>query len=78
MSCAELLQLLSDYIDGTLAAGPRASLEAHLAACDKCHIVLDTTRCTILLYRIASSPSLGEERRLALLRRLEAACRRTS
>jgi anti-sigma factor RsiW len=77
VTCAALVSLLSDYIDGSLAPEPRAALEAHLAACDKCHIVLDTTQCTILLYRVCESPSLAAERREALLRRLEKACRRS-
>jgi len=74
--CAGLLRQLSDYLDDTLAAEARAAFEAHLAGCDKCHVVLDTTRSTILLCRIAESPSLPDERREALLRRLELACRR--
>lgn len=74
--CAQLVSQLSDYIDGTLGGEPRAAFEAHLAGCDRCHIVLDSTRCTILLYRIAESPCLPAERRAALLRRLEQACRR--
>ena len=76
MNCAELLGLLCDYIDGTLAPEPRAALEEHLSRCDTCHIVLDTTQCTIVLYRVAQSPSLAPDRREALLRRLEEACRR--
>ena len=75
MTCQDLVRHLSDYIDGTLAPGARAEAEAHLADCDKCHLVLDTTQCTILLYRAAESPSLDVPRREALLRRLERACR---
>lgn len=77
MTCAELVGWLSDYIDGSLAAESRALLEAHLADCHKCHIVLDSTRCTILLYRVSQSPTLAADRREALLRRLEQACRRS-
>ena len=58
MTCQELVRRLSDYIDGTLAPEARAEVEAHLADCDDCHLVLDTTQCTILLYRAAESPSL--------------------
>jgi len=75
--CTELIRQLSDYLDGVLADDARAAFEAHLAGCDKCHVVLDSTRCTILLCRIAESPSLADERREALLRRLEQACRRS-
>lgn len=74
--CAELVRQLSDYLDGLLADDARAAFEAHLAGCEECHVVLDTTRCTILLCRVAESPSLPAERREALLRRLEDACRR--
>jgi anti-sigma factor RsiW len=79
VTCAELVRQLSDYIDGALAPEARASVEAHLVECDKCHIVLDTTQCTILLYRVAAaeSPGLTSERREALLRRLEKVCRRS-
>ena len=59
-----------------LAQQEARAVEAHLADCDKCHLVLDTTQCTILLYRTAESPSLDAGRREALLRRLERACRR--
>lgn len=78
MTCGELVRCLSDYIDDALEPERRAAVEEHLAACDKCHIVLDSTRCTILLSRAAASPSLARERREALLRRLEQACRRSS
>lgn len=74
MTCQDLVRCLSDYIDGALAPAARAEAEAHLAGCDKCHLVLDTTQCTILLYRAARSPSLDAPRREALLRRLEKAC----
>ena len=77
MTCEELVRHLSDYIDGTLAPEDRAAAESHLEGCDKCHLVLDTTRCTILLYRAARSPALDTARRDALLRRLEKACRRS-
>jgi anti-sigma factor RsiW len=76
VTCQDLVRSLSDYIDGTLPPEARAEAEAHLAECDKCHLVLDTTQCTILLYRAAQSPSLDAGRREALLRRLEKACRR--
>jgi anti-sigma factor RsiW len=74
VTCAELVRHLSDYIDATLSPELRAAADAHLADCEKCHLVLDTTQCTILLYRAAQSPSLDEQRRTALLRRLERAC----
>jgi anti-sigma factor RsiW len=75
VTCQDLVRCLSDYIDGALAPAARAEAEAHLADCDKCHLVLDTTQCTILLYRAARGPSLDAPRREALLQRLDRACR---
>jgi anti-sigma factor RsiW len=74
MNCQQAVRLLSDYIDGTLSPARRLELEAHLATCHDCHVVLDTTQCTILLYR-ASRSALDAERRRLLLERLEKACR---
>ena len=36
MNCAEAEILICDLVDGTLAPGPRAELERHLAACSAC------------------------------------------
>jgi predicted anti-sigma-YlaC factor YlaD len=42
---------LGDYIDGELEAELCAQLEQHLANCDNCRIMVDTTHKTVLLYR---------------------------
>lgn len=34
--CAEVLELLPDYLDGSLSVDDRAAAEAHLAACSWC------------------------------------------
>lgn len=36
MRCSEVLDLLSDYLDGDLAPERRAQLAAHLQGCDAC------------------------------------------
>jgi len=36
MNCFELETLLCDYVDGTLAPGPRSEAERHLAQCPGC------------------------------------------
>ena len=75
MTCQEVVARLSDYIDDALAPALRASVEEHLASCQGCHVVLDSTQCTILLSRAASTTVLTGEKRRQLLSRLEAACR---
>jgi len=49
--CQALLMQLGDYIDGELEAKLCAQLEQHLATCENCRIMVDTTRKTVLLYR---------------------------
>jgi len=49
--CQVLLGELSDYVDGELEAALCAELEAHLADCPDCRVMVDTFRKTIVLYR---------------------------
>ena len=75
MTCEELVRQLSDYIDGALELRLVVAVEEHLGGCHRCHVVLDTTQCTILLARAAQTTALAEDRRRVLLEKLEAACR---
>lgn len=36
LSCFEVLEHLSDYLDGDLAGPTKVQLEAHLAGCEEC------------------------------------------
>lgn len=36
LSCSQVLERLSDYVDGELAADDRARVETHLRGCDAC------------------------------------------
>jgi len=45
--CRDAVELVSDYLDGTLARGQRRRLEKHLAGCDACTAYLDQMRATI-------------------------------
>lgn len=36
LSCFEVLERLSDYLDGDLDAAAKAQIEAHLAGCQDC------------------------------------------
>jgi predicted anti-sigma-YlaC factor YlaD len=51
MDCKKILQELNLYIDGELEEALCQQLQAHLRDCDRCRIVLDTTRKTIEIYR---------------------------
>ena len=47
--CRELVELLTDYLEGAIPAADRAVIDAHLATCDGCTRALDQLRRTIRL-----------------------------
>jgi anti-sigma factor RsiW len=47
MRCRELVELITDYLEGTLPASERARFERHLAGCEGCQAYLDQMRTTI-------------------------------
>ena len=51
MTCRELVEFLSAYLDGELAPGERAGFDAHLSACPECLAYLNTYRATVTLGR---------------------------
>lgn len=75
MTCQEVVACLSDYIDDSLPPTLREAVEEHVASCHGCHVVLDSTQCTVLLSHAARTTALSGEKRRQLLRKLETACR---
>lgn len=70
-NCQRLLGSLSEYIDGELAPELCQELEQHLASCENCRVVFNTTRRTIDLVRApAEKPDLPEDVRERLFKRL--------
>ena len=59
--CRELVSQLSDYVDGELDAAVCAELEAHLAECSNCRVMVDTIRKTITLYHAQAPVELPDE-----------------
>lgn len=47
LSCAELVQLVTDYVEGALSADDRRRFEEHIVFCDSCGAHLDQMRATI-------------------------------
>jgi anti-sigma factor RsiW len=44
LTCRELVELITDYLEGRLEAGQRASLERHLDSCRGCAAYLEQMR----------------------------------
>jgi len=49
VSCKKLWESLSDYIDGELSEELCRKLEEHMAGCEHCRVVVDTTNKVIYL-----------------------------
>lgn len=49
LTCAEFIELVTEYVEGALSAGDAARFEAHLAICGGCDAFLDQVRRTIEL-----------------------------
>jgi anti-sigma factor RsiW len=71
MRCEELLTYLSDYIDQDLDEDLRADAQEHLATCENCQVVLDTTQQTIFLYRQQGRRAIPAARRRRLFDQLQ-------
>ena len=70
-NCEQLLGSLSEYIDGDLTPELCEEIEKHLAGCDDCRVVLNTTKRTIdLVHAPIEKPDLPEDVRERLFKRL--------
>lgn len=49
VSCEQVIQEISNYIDSTVSAELRVRMEEHLGGCAHCHAILDGTRNVITL-----------------------------
>ncbi len=73
MECHELILYLSDYVDQNLDEELDKAAQQHLATCQNCRVVLDTTQKTIFLYRQQGKKAIPAERRQRLFNQLEQA-----
>ena len=70
--CASGVELLMEFLEGTLPADLRADLEAHVASCARCTAFVASYRATPRIFRAATLARLPEdleESLLAFLRR---------
>jgi len=71
VNCEALLGSLSEYIDGELSAELCREIEKHLAGCENCRVVLNTTKRTIdLVQSPAESVAVPDDVRERLFKRL--------
>ena len=63
IACQQAVELVSEYLDGTLRRRDRRRLEAHLRACGNCAAYLDQIRATIELTGRITPDDLSPEAR---------------
>jgi anti-sigma factor RsiW len=51
VKCNDFLKELSDYLDGRITEDLKTELDEHLHWCHECHVVMNTTKKTIEIYR---------------------------
>ncbi|MDX1511870.1 MAG: zf-HC2 domain-containing protein [Nitriliruptorales bacterium] len=49
ISCADAIELMTDWLDELLVDGDRERLAAHLAGCQACGVYLDQLRATVTI-----------------------------
>ncbi|HYX75733.1 MAG TPA: zf-HC2 domain-containing protein [Gaiellaceae bacterium] len=67
LSCQELVELVTDYLEGALSAADESRFEAHISTCDGCNVYLEQFRQTIRLTGTLSVGELSPEAERALL-----------
>jgi anti-sigma factor RsiW len=67
LSCQELVELVTDYLEGALSAEDSARFEDHISRCSACAIYVEQIRQTIALTGRITPDSLSPEAERELL-----------
>jgi len=67
LSCQELVELVTDYLEGALSPEETARFDEHLARCTGCAAYLEQIRQTIVLTGRLTPESLSQEAERELL-----------
>jgi predicted anti-sigma-YlaC factor YlaD len=67
LTCHEIVELLSDYIEDALTFDERRRVDEHLALCDGCTTYLEQMRDTIRLTGMITEDQVPDDEKAALL-----------
>jgi anti-sigma factor RsiW len=67
MSCRELVELVTAYLENALSRSDRMRFEAHVSGCDACTIYLEQMRTTIRLTGSLRVEDVSRDAEAALL-----------
>jgi predicted anti-sigma-YlaC factor YlaD len=67
LSCRELVEIVTDYLEGALSPADYKRFERHLGVCEGCTIYVDQMRETIRLTGMLREDQIPDDAREALL-----------
>ena len=67
LTCVQVVELVTSYLEGGLSEADRARFDAHLSACDGCTNYLDQMRVTIAVVGRVREDDLSDEMKAGLL-----------
>lgn len=66
-TCHEVIEIITDYLEGALPANDRRRVEEHLAICDGCTTYLEQMRETIRLTGMLTEEQIPEDQKQRLV-----------
>ncbi len=67
LSCIELVEIVTDYLEGGMSEAERRRFDAHIAECDGCTNYVDQIRTTIVTVGRVRPDDLSDEAKADLL-----------
>ena len=67
MNCIQLVDLVTDYLEGSMPVEQRARFDEHIASCDGCTTYMEQFRITIRLTGMLSEEEISPDVRDTLL-----------
>jgi len=61
VTCTDGVELLMEYLEGTLAPAERQALEAHVSGCPRCVAFIESYRQTPRILRATTAAALPED-----------------
>ena len=77
MKCNDFLKELNDFLDGQIDPKLNEELKEHLTWCHQCHVVMNTTKKTIEIYKENQVYELPEDLRNKLQDAILDKCRKS-
>lgn len=71
LTCNRFMEELSEYLDESVQGKLREELEAHVAECPNCWVIVDTTKKTLRIYKGMKPEPLSDELQARLMGALD-------